>query len=146
MVRSGWARWCRSTAGRVVPTGKYLARVEKQHGQGQALTVLAHPLARAVYDMWKRGTAFDLNQFLHVYWSRAGEPDANLDCAGSAWHQGLLAGAFRPVDPVCVLQSDLRQPPVSEDSGVISWPQLIRPDASPHVPSCQGYRHVCIEF
>jgi transposase len=30
---------------------KYLARLEKQHGQGKALTGLAHKLARAVYHM-----------------------------------------------------------------------------------------------
>jgi transposase len=47
------------------PAGqKYLARIEKKHGKGKALTVLAHKLARAVYDMLKRGVAFDLNAFL----------------------------------------------------------------------------------
>jgi transposase len=47
------------------PAGqKYLARLEKQHGQGKALTVLAHQLARAVYYRLKRGVAFDLNAFL----------------------------------------------------------------------------------
>jgi transposase len=48
------------------PAGqKYLARLEKKHGKGKALTVLAHKLARAVYYMLKRGTAFDMDQFLH---------------------------------------------------------------------------------
>jgi transposase len=47
------------------PAGqKSLARFEKKHGQGKALTVLAHKLARAVYDMLKRGTAVDMDQFL----------------------------------------------------------------------------------
>ena len=47
------------------PAGqKYLARLEKKHGQGKALTILAHKLARAVYYMLKRGTAFDMAQFL----------------------------------------------------------------------------------
>jgi len=46
------------------PTGqKYLARLEKKHGKGKALTILAHKLARAVYYMLKRGVAFDLNTF-----------------------------------------------------------------------------------
>jgi len=53
----------------------------KTHGQGNALTVLAHTLARAVYDRLKRGTAFDLDTFLHQSWSGAGEPDASRDCA-----------------------------------------------------------------
>jgi transposase len=48
------------------PAGqKYLARFERRHGQGKALTVLAHKLARAVYYMLKRDTAFDRDKFLH---------------------------------------------------------------------------------
>jgi transposase len=43
---------------------KYLARLEKKHGKGKALTVLAHKLARAVYYMLKRETAFDMQLFL----------------------------------------------------------------------------------
>ena len=43
-----------------------LARFEKQHGQGKALTVVAHQWARALYDMWKRETAFDPDQFSHA--------------------------------------------------------------------------------
>ena len=47
------------------PAGqKYLARLEKKHGKGKALTVLAHKLARAVYDMLKRETAFAMQLFL----------------------------------------------------------------------------------
>ena len=46
------------------PAGqKYLTRLEKQHGKGKALTVLAHKLARAIYCMLKRETAFDLDKF-----------------------------------------------------------------------------------
>jgi transposase len=49
------------------PAGqKYLARLAKKHGKGKALTVLAHKLARAVYYMCKRDTAFDLDKFLHA--------------------------------------------------------------------------------
>jgi hypothetical protein len=39
-------------------------RVEKPHGKGKALTMLAHHLARAVYDMLTRERAFDRHQFL----------------------------------------------------------------------------------
>ena len=47
------------------PAGqKSLARVEKKHGQGKALTVLAHTLARAVYDMLTRRVVCDLDTFL----------------------------------------------------------------------------------
>jgi transposase len=45
---------------------KYLARLEKKHDKGKALTILAHKLARAVYDMLKRKTAFDLDVFLRA--------------------------------------------------------------------------------
>src|SRR5207253_10729155 len=41
------------------PVGqKYLARLEKKHDKGKALTILAHKLARAVYYMLKHKTAF----------------------------------------------------------------------------------------
>lgn len=43
----------------------YLARVEKKHGKGKALTILAHKLARAVYYILKRQTAFNMETFLH---------------------------------------------------------------------------------
>jgi transposase len=47
------------------PAGQqYLARLEKKHSKGKALTVLAHKLARAVYYMLQRKTAFDLPTFL----------------------------------------------------------------------------------
>jgi transposase len=40
-----------------------LTHLEKKHGKGKALTVLAHQLARAIYSMLKRETAFDLDKF-----------------------------------------------------------------------------------
>jgi transposase len=46
------------------PGQKYLARLEKKHDQGKALTILAHKLARTVYYMLKRETVFDMNKFL----------------------------------------------------------------------------------
>jgi transposase len=49
------------------PNGqKLLTRLEKKHGKGKALTILAHKLARAVYYMLKRKTAFDLDIFLRA--------------------------------------------------------------------------------
>jgi transposase len=48
------------------PAGqKDLVRLEKKHRKGKALTGLAHTLARAVYDMLKRDTAFDLDQLFN---------------------------------------------------------------------------------
>jgi transposase len=49
------------------PAGqKLLARLEKKHGKGKALTILAHKLARAVYYMLRRKTAFDMDVFLRA--------------------------------------------------------------------------------
>jgi hypothetical protein len=49
------------------PQGQtYLVRLQKQHDKGQALTILAHKLARAVYDMLKRKTAVDRDMFLRA--------------------------------------------------------------------------------
>ena len=48
------------------PAGqKFLTRLEKKHGKGKALTILAHKLARAVYFMLKNKRAFDMATFLH---------------------------------------------------------------------------------
>jgi transposase len=48
------------------PAGqKYMARLEKKHHKGKALTILAHKLARAVYDMLTRKTAFAMDKCLH---------------------------------------------------------------------------------
>jgi transposase len=48
------------------PAGqKYLTRLEKKHGRGKALTLLAQKLGRAVYYMLKRQQAFDVDKFLH---------------------------------------------------------------------------------
>src|ERR687883_307061 len=49
------------------PSGqKLLTRLEKKHGKGKALTILAHKLARAVYYMLQRTTAFDMESFLRT--------------------------------------------------------------------------------
>ena len=68
-IGNAYLKWAFSEAAvlflRDNPAGqKYLARLEKKHGKGKALTVLAHKLARAVYYMLKRETAFDLDKFL----------------------------------------------------------------------------------
>ena len=48
------------------PQGQaYLARLEKTHSKGKALTILAHKLARAVYYMLRRHEAFDMKRFLN---------------------------------------------------------------------------------
>jgi transposase len=69
-IGNAYLKWAFSEAAvlflRNNPAGqKYLARLEKKHGKGKALTVLAHKLARAVYYMPKRETAFDLDKFFH---------------------------------------------------------------------------------
>ena len=68
-IGNAYLKWACSEAAvlflRTNPAGqKSLARLEKKHGKGTALTVLAQQLARAVYHMLKRETAFDMAMFL----------------------------------------------------------------------------------
>ena len=47
------------------PVGmKFKNRLEKKHGKGKALSILAHKLGRAVYYILKQDQAFDMNRFL----------------------------------------------------------------------------------
>jgi transposase len=41
----------------------FVARHEKKHGKGKAMSILTHKLGRAVYFMWKRKDAFDEKYF-----------------------------------------------------------------------------------
>jgi hypothetical protein len=71
--------WAFSEAAALVlpnhPTGqKSLVRWEKTPDKGQARTILAHQLARAVYDRLKRKTALDLAMFLRAEECSAGAP------------------------------------------------------------------------
>lgn len=66
------------------PGQKLLARLEKKQGTGKALSILAHQLGRAVYDMLKRSTACDIDLFLKSEGRRAAEPGAELDSEGEA--------------------------------------------------------------
>ena len=43
---------------------KFLAGIEKKHGKGKALSILAHKLGRAVFYMLSRGTVFSTEKFL----------------------------------------------------------------------------------
>jgi len=43
---------------------RILARLEKKHGKGKALSILAHKIGRAVYHMLARGTVFSMEKFL----------------------------------------------------------------------------------
>jgi transposase len=69
-IGNAYLKWAFSEAAvlflRNNPVGqKYLTRLEKKHGKGKALTVLAHKLARAVYYILRRDTVFDMDKFLH---------------------------------------------------------------------------------
>lgn len=43
---------------------RFLVRIEKKHGKGKALSILAHKLGRAVYYMLARDTVFSLEKFM----------------------------------------------------------------------------------
>jgi hypothetical protein len=42
---------------------KLLAAIEKKHGKGKALSILAHKIGRAVFFMLSRGTVFSTEKF-----------------------------------------------------------------------------------
>jgi len=49
---------------RHAPGGKkLLAEIEKKHGKGKALSILAHKIGRAVFYMLARGTVFSMDRF-----------------------------------------------------------------------------------
>jgi transposase len=52
---------CRNPEGK-----KLLAQIQKKHGKGKALSILAHKIGRAVYYMLARGTVFSMEKFLHA--------------------------------------------------------------------------------
>ena len=69
-IGNAYLKWAFSEAAMLFlrnnPAGqKYLARLVKKHGKGKALTVLAHKLARAVYYLLKRDTAFNMDKFFN---------------------------------------------------------------------------------
>ena len=43
---------------------KLIARIQKQHGKGKAVSILAHKIGRAVFYMLSRGTVFSMEKFL----------------------------------------------------------------------------------
>jgi transposase len=69
-IGNAYLKWAFSEAAvlfwRNHPAGQnYLARLEHKHGTGKGLTIVAHKLARAVYDMLKRDTVFAMQKFLN---------------------------------------------------------------------------------
>jgi hypothetical protein len=87
---------------RNTPAGqKYLARFEKQHGKGQAVTILAHTLARAVSYLGKRRVVCALDTFLQHEGRGADEPVASLGPDGRSLatvrcHEASLASTNAP--------------------------------------------------
>jgi hypothetical protein len=68
------------------PGQTWLVRLEKQHGQGKALTGLAHQLARAVYHRFTRERAFDLPHVLQrVSGAERMSPVPHWPISGGAW-------------------------------------------------------------
>jgi transposase len=70
-IGNAYLQWACSEAAvlflRANPHGQtYLASLANKPGTGKALTVLAHKLARAVYYLLHRKTAFALEKFRHA--------------------------------------------------------------------------------
>ena len=73
------------------------ARFEKKHGTGNALTILAHTLARALSSLLQRHTAFDLDTFLHGEGRGVGARHAALDSHGMHWLRHARYGVHHGV-------------------------------------------------
>ena len=97
---------------------KLLARLEKKHDKGKALSILAHTLGRAVYCMLKRKVAFEMNLFLQTSGSRAGEPGASLDIKGRSLYQARL---MFQLNCVCERQG-VHRPQFPEPDALIGHP------------------------
>src|SRR4030095_11205964 len=82
---------------------KLLARLEKKHDTGKALSILAHTLGRAVYCMLPRQLAFDMEMFLQTSGSRADEPGASLASEGMS-----LSRAYAKPAPAASLHAKAR--------------------------------------
>jgi hypothetical protein len=87
-IGKAYRKWAFSEAAvrflRNNPAGqKALARWERKHGKGKALTVFAHQLARAVYDLLRRDTAVTIDNCLNQEREGAREPAASRDAQGS---------------------------------------------------------------
>jgi transposase len=86
-IGHAYLKWAFSAAAvlflRNHPAGQqYLARLEKKHGTGKALPILAQQWARAVYDMLRRDTVFDMDKFLQSSGNGPGELAASLGHSG----------------------------------------------------------------
>jgi transposase len=45
---------------------KFLARLERKHGEGKALSILAHKIGRAVYYVLAQGSVCSHEKFMHA--------------------------------------------------------------------------------
>jgi hypothetical protein len=88
-----------------------LARLEKKPDKGTALTILAHKLARAVYERLTRKVAFDTETFCQPYGRGAEEPEASLANQGVNLQQALdTAACLASVNAQVPIGQDTRSP------------------------------------
>ena len=104
------------------PAGQQLlGRVEKQHDKGQALSILAHTLGRAVSHRLKRTVAFDRDLLRRSSGGRGRAPDASLDLAGMSL-TGACRGADLPVSMNATVGLGLRSLRPTPLIGHALWP------------------------
>ena len=68
---------------------RLLARLEKQHGKGKALSILAHTIGRAVYDMLSRGIVCSRETFLAASRGEGGMSHTSTSSHRDRVRQGL---------------------------------------------------------
>lgn len=114
------------------PQGQKLrSRLEQPHAQGNALSLRAHTLGRAVYFRLPRQGAFDRERCLQTSGSRAGEPGASLDIKGRSLSQARLRCQL---NGVCARQG-VHRPQVPAPDALSGHPRwlLTRRRGSPSV-------------
>ena len=95
---------CRLVPERPSAAQQYLTRLEKKHDKGQALTVLAQQLARAVSHRLTRQVACERETCFQRSGRGVGEPGASLD------NDGLnLQDALDPAEPTASLNAKARR-------------------------------------
>ncbi len=92
------------------PGKELLARLEKRHGKGKALSILAHKLGRAAYYMLLRGKAFEIERFVatvNLEWVR--EPVVQREPHGSSSNETASSPCAYEREKASVIEPKIRQ-------------------------------------
>jgi hypothetical protein len=75
---------------------KLLGEIEKTHGKGKALSILAHKIGRSVFDMLSRGTVFSMDRFRAASQSRSRASQTSNSSHGGTELVEIALPAYAP--------------------------------------------------